>query len=252
LIIGNDRKKNNFYVWFFMCGIVGAVAQRNVTGILIEGLKRLEYRGYDSAGVAVLTANNEIEVCKRAGKVANVEQALVQHPLKGSLGIAHTRWATHGVPNEANAHPHFSLDAASGDKRISVVHNGIIENYAQLKKELIAQGYAFVSDTDTEVVAHYIHKLVSQRKDVLAAVKEATAQFRGAYALGVIDSRQPTTLIAARSGSPLVIGVGIEENFIASDTLALRQVTDRFIYLEEGDIVELSLRAYTIYDKQGR
>lgn len=235
-----------------MCGIVGAVAQRNVTGILIEGLKRLEYRGYDSAGVAVLAVNNEIEICKRAGKVANVEQALAQHPLKGHLGIAHTRWATHGVPNEANAHPHFSLDAATGDKRISVVHNGIIENYAQLKKELIAQGYAFVSDTDTEVVAHYIHKLVCQGKDVFAAVKEATAQFKGAYALGVIDAHKPNTLIAARSGSPLVIGVGIEENFIASDTMALRQVTDRFIYLEEGDIVELSPRAYTIYDKHGQ
>ena len=235
-----------------MCGIVGAVAQRNVTGILIEGLKRLEYRGYDSAGVAVLGDNKEIAICKRAGKVANVEQALDQHPLKGQLGIAHTRWATHGVPNEANAHPHFSLDASTGDKRISVVHNGIIENYAQLKKELIAQGYAFVSDTDTEVVAHYIHKLVSQGKDVLAAVKEATAAFKGAYALGVIDAQQPSTLIAARSGSPLVIGVGIEENFIASDTLALRQVTDRFIYLEEGDIAELSLRSYTIYDKQGK
>lgn len=235
-----------------MCGIVGAVAQRNVTGILIEGLKRLEYRGYDSAGVAVLGDNKEIAICKRAGKVANVEQALAQHPLKGRLGIAHTRWATHGVPNEANAHPHFSLDASTGDKRISVVHNGIIENYAQLKKQLIAQGYAFVSDTDTEVVAHYIHKLVSQGKDVLAAVKEATTQFKGAYALGVIDAQQPNTLIAARSGSPLVIGVGIEENFIASDTLALRQVTDRFIYLEEGDIAELSLRDYSIYDKQGK
>lgn len=235
-----------------MCGIVGAVAQRNVTGILIEGLKRLEYRGYDSAGVAVLTAKNEIEICKRAGKVANVEQALEQHPIKGHVGIAHTRWATHGVPNEANAHPHFSLDAATGDKRISVVHNGIIENYAQLKKELIAQGYAFVSDTDTEVVAHYIHKLVSQGKNILTAVKEATQQFKGAYALGVIDAQDPHTLIAARSGSPLVVGVGIEENFIASDTLALRQVTDRFIYLEEGDLVELSVRGYVVYDKQGK
>ncbi len=233
-----------------MCGIVGAVAQRNVTGILIEGLKRLEYRGYDSAGIAVLSAKQEIEICKRAGKVANVEQALAAHPVKGHLGIAHTRWATHGVPNEANAHPHFSSDTEG--KRISVVHNGIIENYALLKKELIAQGYSFVSDTDTEVVAHTIHQLVSRGKNVLTAVKEAITQFKGAYALGVIDAQNPNTLIAARSGSPLVIGVGIEENFIASDTMALRQVTDRFIYLEEGDIAELSVNSYVIYDKHGK
>jgi len=235
-----------------MCGIVGAIAQRNVTEILIEGLKRLEYRGYDSAGVAVLNADHEIAICKRAGKVANVEEALAQQPLTGHLGIAHTRWATHGVPNEANAHPHFSSGASAGDKRISVVHNGIIENYAQLKKELVDQGYAFVSDTDTEVIAHYIHKLVSQGKNILTAVKEATSQFKGAYALGVVDAQEPETLVAARSGSPLVIGVGVNENFIASDTLALRQVTNRFIYLEEGDLVELSIHGCVIYDKQGK
>lgn len=234
-----------------MCGIVGAIAQRNVTGILIEGLKRLEYRGYDSAGVAVLSSLNQIEICKRAGKVANVEKALEQFPLKGNLGIAHTRWATHGVPNEANAHPHFSANKDNGDKRISVVHNGIIENYVELKKELMAEGYGFVSDTDTEVVAHFIHKLVEQGQDILSAVKTAIARFRGAYALGVIDAREPHKLIAARSGSPLVIGLGIEENFIASDTLALRQVTDRFIYLEEGDIAELSRDGVVIFDRLG-
>jgi glucosamine--fructose-6-phosphate aminotransferase (isomerizing) len=234
-----------------MCGIVGVIAQRNVTEILIEGLKRLEYRGYDSAGVAVLSSQNKIEICKRAGKVVNVEKALEQSPLKGHLGIAHTRWATHGIPNEANAHPHFSANKEGDDKRIAVVHNGIIENYAELKKELIADGYGFLSDTDTEVVAHYIHKLVDQGADILAAVKTATAQFRGAYALGVIDVQDPERLIAARSGSPLVIGLGIEENFIASDTLALRQVTDRFIYLEEGDIAELSCHGVVIFDRQG-
>ena len=233
-----------------MCGIVGAIAERNVTGILIEGLKRLEYRGYDSAGVAVLTAQQKIGVCKRAGKVANVEQALQQYPLKGHLGIAHTRWATHGVPNEANAHPHFSgkQPEQDGELRIAVVHNGIIENYLELKQQLIAEGYGFVSDTDTEVVAHFIHKLVSQGKSLLQAVQEATACFHGAYALGVMDVTAPDVLIAARSGSPLVIGVGMEEHFIASDVLALRQVTDRFVYLEEGDIVELRLRAFTVYN----
>jgi len=235
-----------------MCGIVGVISQRNVTGILIEGLKRLEYRGYDSAGVAVMTSPGKIEICKRAGKVANVENALAESPIKGHLGIAHTRWATHGIPNEANAHPHFSASQNSEEKRISVVHNGIIENYAELKKELMAEGYGFISDTDTEVVAHFIHMLVSQGNDILSAVKAATARFRGAYALGVIDARESGKLIAARSGSPLVIGLGIEENFIASDTLALRQVTDRFIYLEEGDIAELSCGGIHIFDRLGK
>lgn len=239
-----------------MCGIVGVVAERNVTAILIEGLKRLEYRGYDSAGVAVLGHDKNgkavIELCKREGKVANVEEALAKKPLKGHLGIAHTRWATHGVPSEANAHPHFSRDSATGSERIVVVHNGIIENYAELKKQLIAEGYGFVSDTDTEVVAHFIHKLVSQGKSLLNAVKEATAQFKGAYALGVMDAQEPDRLVAARSGSPLVMGIGIGEHFIASDTLALRQVTDRFIYLEEGDIAELTISSYCIYDRSGK
>ena len=240
-----------------MCGIVGVVAQRNVTGILIEGLKRLEYRGYDSAGVAVLGLNHHggnkpvIDICKREGKVANVEDALAKKPLKGHLGIAHTRWATHGVPSEKNAHPHFSRDKATGHERIVVVHNGIIENYAELKQQLIAEGYGFVSDTDTEVIAHFMHKLVSQGKTLLQALKEATAEFKGAYALGVIDANEPDTLVAARSGSPLVIGIGIEENFIASDTLALRQVTDRFIYLEEGDIAELTTDRVAVFDRSG-
>lgn len=234
-----------------MCGIVGAIAQRNVSGILLEGLKRLEYRGYDSAGLAVITDQRRLSICKRPGKVANVEEALIQNPLRGLVGIAHTRWATHGIPNQVNAHPHASGHSRTGEERIAVVHNGIIENYQELKQQLITEGYAFVSDTDTEVIAHFIHKLVNQGKSLLAAVQEATRCFHGAYALGVIDVSAPDVLIAARSGSPLVIGVGIEEHFIASDVLALRQVTDRFVYLEEGDIAELSLREFTVY-QQGK
>ena len=228
-----------------MCGIVGAAAQRNVTGILIEGLKRLEYRGYDSAGMAVVDRQGELALHKANGKVVGLEDKQIAKPIGGNLGIAHTRWATHGVPSEANAHPHCS-------DHIAVVHNGIIENHKALREELQGQGYVFASETDTEVVAHLIHSLFEQTQSLKAAVKQALQRFDGAYALGVISTREEGNLIAARSGSPLVIGVGIEENFIASDQLALRQVTDRFIYLDEGDLAEVSTHSILIEDADGQ
>lgn len=227
-----------------MCGIVGAAAQRNVTGILIEGLKRLEYRGYDSAGMAVVDFQGQLAVHKANGKVIGLEEKQTANPVSGNIGIAHTRWATHGVPSEANAHPHCS-------DHIAVVHNGIIENHQQLREELQAKGYVFVSETDTEVVAHLIHSLFEKTHSLKNAVKLALEFFEGAYALGVVSTREEDILIAARSGSPLVIGVGIEENFIASDQMALRQVTDRFIYLDEGDLAEVSTHSILIEDSEG-
>jgi glucosamine--fructose-6-phosphate aminotransferase (isomerizing) len=223
-----------------MCGIVGAVAQRNVTEILLEGLRRLEYRGYDSAGIAVLE-NSAVEVRKAVGKVINLEEAIQQQPAKSTIGIAHTRWATHGKPTQNNAHPHRSTN-------IAIVHNGIIENHEVLRQQLQAQGYTFVSETDTEVVAHLIHSFLNTSDQLIDAVKKSIALCEGAYALGVIYNGETDTLIAARKGSPLVIGVGIEENFIASDQLALRQVTDQFIYLEEGDVAEITANSIDIYD----
>ena len=216
-----------------MCGIVGAVAQRNVQGILLEGLKRLEYRGYDSAGMAVPGRDGRLERRRALGKVAALEEALVAAPLAGHSGIAHTRWATHGKPSEANAHPHQS------GERLALVHNGIIENHEALKAELEAEGYAFSSETDTEAMAHLIAR-EAQGGDLLAAVQRVLARLDGAYALGVVHADEPGVVIGARQGSPLVVGVGIEEAFLASDPLALLQVTDRFIYLEEGDVVRLS------------
>jgi glucosamine--fructose-6-phosphate aminotransferase (isomerizing) len=231
-----------------MCGIVGAAAQRNVTEILLEGLRRLEYRGYDSAGLAVIeknaTADIVIAVRKEAGKVISLEQSVQQAPTKGHVGIAHTRWATHGKPTKNNAHPHRSSN-------ITLVHNGIIENHQFLREKLIEKGYVFLSDTDTEVVVHLIEDFSQQVSTLKEAVQLSVAQCEGAYALGVISNQEPDTLIAARKGSPLVIGVGIEENFIASDQLALRQVTDQFIYLEEGDIAEISSTEISISDKEG-
>lgn len=227
-----------------MCGIVGAVASRNVTGILIEGLKRLEYRGYDSAGVAVIEPSGALTVCKAVGKVKGLTDKLELSPTNGSTGIAHTRWATHGRPSELNAHPHAS-------KNIAVVHNGIIENHDVLRKELQSAGYEFVSETDTEVVAHLIHQLVGSGRSLLNAVQSAVARFDGAYALAVIDVNSPKELVACRSGSPLVLGLGIEENFVASDQMALRQVTDRFVFLEEGDLVHLNADTVQIYDEAG-
>ncbi|MDR5866520.1 glutamine--fructose-6-phosphate transaminase (isomerizing) [Halomonas koreensis] len=216
-----------------MCGIVGAVAQRNVQGILLEGLKRLEYRGYDSAGMAVLDVEGRLSRRRALGKVAALEERLTAAPLAGRCGIAHTRWATHGKPSEANAHPHQS------GERLALVHNGIIENHEALRSELEAEGYAFASETDTEVMAHLLDREARQG-DLLAAVQRVLARLDGAYALGVVRADEPDVVIGARQGSPLVVGVGIEEAFLASDPLALLQVTDRFIYLEEGDVVRLS------------
>lgn len=228
-----------------MCGIVGAAAQRNVTGILLEGLKRLEYRGYDSAGIAVLDTKNEVCLQKNAGKVAALEQGLASNPLQGHLGIAHTRWATHGSPNDVNSHPHRS-------EHIAVVHNGIIENHEALRSELQAAGYSFISQTDTEVVAHLVHFYSASSSNLLKAVQQTIVRLEGAYALAVMSAEEPKTLIGARKGSPLVLGVGIEENFLASDPLALRQVTDRFVFLGEGDMVELSAGHFQITDRDGK
>ncbi len=229
-----------------MCGIVGAVAERNITAVLVEGLKRLEYRGYDSAGVALLNDQGQLERRRRVGKVSELEQALAAEPLAGRLGIAHTRWATHGAPSEKNAHPHFS------GSELAVVHNGIIENHEELRAQLKGLGYVFSSDTDTEVIVHLLdHKLKSQ-PDLTAALKDAVKDLHGAYGLAVISARQPDRLLAARSGSPLVIGLGLGENFLASDQLALRQVTDRFVYLEEGDIAEIRRDSVQIWTVDGQ
>ena len=228
-----------------MCGIVGAVAERNITAILLEGLKRLEYRGYDSAGVAVYTNDQQLERMRRPGKVSELELALQAEPLIGRLGIAHTRWATHGAPCERNAHPHFSGDLA-------VVHNGIIENYEALREQLKALGYVFTSDTDTEVIAHLLNHKLKDLHDLTVALKATVKELHGAYGLAVISARQPDRLLAARSGSPLVIGLGLGENFLASDQLALRQVTDRFMYLEEGDIAEIRRDSVQIWDVTGK
>ncbi|QHF42040.1 Glutamine--fructose-6-phosphate aminotransferase [isomerizing] [Pseudomonas fluorescens] len=228
-----------------MCGIVGAVAERNITAILVEGLKRLEYRGYDSAGVAVYTNDEKLERLRRPGKVSELEQALAAEPLLGRLGIAHTRWATHGAPCERNAHPHFSGDLA-------VVHNGIIENHEALREQLKALGYVFTSDTDTEVIAHLLNHKLKDLSDLTVALKATVKELHGAYGLAVISAQQPDRLVAARSGSPLVIGLGLGENFLASDQLALRQVTDRFMYLEEGDIAEIRRDSVQIWDVDGK
>jgi glucosamine--fructose-6-phosphate aminotransferase (isomerizing) len=225
-----------------MCGIVGAVAKRQVSDILVEGLRRLEYRGYDSAGVAVINAG-KIGLTKRVGKVEVLSDALAAAPLTGGVGIAHTRWATHGKPSEDNAHPHLSND------RIALVHNGIIENHEQLREQLSDAGYVFKSQTDTETIVHLIDSKIATGVDLLAAVKASIKELEGAFGLAVVSLGEPDKIICARSGSPLVIGVGIGENFIASDQLALRQVTDRFIYLEEGDIACVTSDGYLIWDE---
>ncbi|MEX1196487.1 MAG: glutamine--fructose-6-phosphate transaminase (isomerizing) [Pseudohongiellaceae bacterium] len=218
-----------------MCGIVGAVAQREVSAILLEGLKRLEYRGYDSAGLALISSDDQLLHCvKASGKVSELTGLMKHSALRGFTGIAHTRWATHGEPTEVNAHPHLS------GCDIALVHNGIIENHETLKVALEADGYQFLSETDTEIVVHLVHQCRERTGDLLSAVEMAVQQLHGAYGLCVMDRREPDHLVVARSGSPLVIGVGIGENFVASDTLALGQVTDRFIYLEEGDIADVS------------
>jgi glucosamine--fructose-6-phosphate aminotransferase (isomerizing) len=228
-----------------MCGIVGATAQRNVYKILIEGLHRLEYRGYDSAGLSILDTDNSLQTRKTVGKVADLEAVCKDNFVSGNVGISHTRWATHGAPSSINSHPHLS----SG---VSVVHNGIIENHDALREELRVAGYDIQSDTDSEVIAHLVHQYLGSSTDLRDAVNKTIARLEGAYALGVISDEYPGLIVGARSGSPLVLGVGIDEHFIASDQMALRQVTDRFVYLEEGDVVELSSEAYTVFSANGK
>ena len=228
-----------------MCGIVGAVAQRDVAEILINGLHRLEYRGYDSAGVAVVDPNHELHRVRCLGKVKALDEAVAVKPLIGGTGIAHTRWATHGEPSEANAHPHTSGNFA-------VVHNGIIENHEELRELLKSRGYVFNSQTDTEVIAHLVNWEMRTASNLLEAVQKTVKQLTGAYGMVVLDREHPEHLVAARSGSPLVIGLGIGENFLASDQLALLSVTRRFIYLEEGDIAEITRRIVDIYDANGQ
>ena len=224
-----------------MCGIVGAVAERNIANILLEGLKRLEYRGYDSAGLTVIR-NGELHRERQVGKVQELVNAVAVNPefFDGHIGIAHTRWATHGEPAQRNAHPHIS-------GKVAVVHNGIVENYAELKEDLIAKGYEFTSQTDTEVVAHLINDIYQDTSDLLEAVRKVIPLLHGAFALGVVHIDCPDELITVRLGSPLVIGVGIGENFIASDQLALLPVTNRFMYLEEGDIARLTRKTIQVY-----
>ena len=230
-----------------MCGIVGAIAERNVTPILMEGLRRLEYRGYDSAGIAVLEGESLRRV-RRLGKVQALQDCLDEKPLRGFIGIAHTRWATHGVPSEANAHPHTS------GEDIALVHNGIIENHEALRRELLAAGYDFASETDTEVVAHRIaqHLHRGEGTNLLGAVRRCVAELDGAYALVVMSASDPENLVVARVGCPVVIGLGIDENFVASDVAALLPVTRRFVFLEEGDVAAVSRRSVEIYDAGGR
>jgi glutamine---fructose-6-phosphate transaminase (isomerizing) len=228
-----------------MCGIVGAVAQRDVVPILIEGLKRLEYRGYDSAGVAIIDATGQLDRVRRPGKVAAVDSE-ARARLHGGIGIAHTRWATHGVPSEQNAHPHICRNT------VAVVHNGIIENHEQLRAEQKKKGYEFTSQTDTEVIVHQIYDYhVGQGLDLLAAVKRAVADFKGAYALAVVSTREPERLVVARLGSPLVIGIGVGEHFIASDVAALLPVTQKFVFLQDGDVADITRATLTLYDTRG-
>ncbi|WP_421132821.1 glutamine--fructose-6-phosphate transaminase (isomerizing) [Alteromonas sp. A079] len=228
-----------------MCGIVGAVAERNVVEILLEGLKRLEYRGYDSAGVALLQQDGTLSRIRRTGKVQALADAVAENEALGTTGIAHTRWATHGGVTEANAHPHFSTE------RIAVVHNGIIENYQSLRASLTEQGYTFTSDTDTETIAHTVHEFLKTGVSLLEAVQTAVKTFHGAYGTVIMDKHDPSKVVVARSGSPLVIGLGVGENFIASDQMALLPVTRRFIFLEEGDVAEITRRNVSIFDKDG-
>ncbi|OZA28672.1 MAG: glutamine--fructose-6-phosphate transaminase (isomerizing) [Hydrogenophilales bacterium 17-61-9] len=225
-----------------MCGIVGAVAQRNVVPILLEGLRRLEYRGYDSAGLVIVDGG--LKRVRSVGRVASLTADCAAQQVRGHVGIAHTRWATHGAPSEANAHPHVS-------GRLAVVHNGIIENHEALRARLMGAGFAFASETDTEVIAHLIEWYYRQSKDLLEATRKAVAELEGAYAIGVVSEDAPNRLVCARKGSPLLIGLGIEENFIASDVSALLPVTQRVMYLEEGDVADIGLLSVNVYDAAG-
>jgi glucosamine--fructose-6-phosphate aminotransferase (isomerizing) len=228
-----------------MCGIVGAVADRNIVPVLIEGLRRLEYRGYDSAGVAVLNASGQLRRLRTVGKVRMLQEAMSDSPVEGQLGIAHTRWATHGVPSERNAHPHISRDG------IAIVHNGIIENHEELRDELTSLGYSFTSETDTEVIAHRIHHHKQKLGDTFRAVRATVAELEGAYALAVVAEDAPDSIILARAGCPVVIGVGENENFVASDVAALLPVTRKFIFLDEGDVAEIRRRSIRVLDREG-
>ena len=216
-----------------MCGIVGAISQRDITNILVKGLQRLEYRGYDSAGVCIVTDNDELERRRTVGKVKNLEKLIEAQPLSGFCGIAHTRWATHGVPSETNAHPHMCGDVA-------LVHNGIIENYEVLRKQQLETGHQFDSDTDTEVIVHAVSDAYKKTNDLLASVQKTVKSLEGAYALGVVEKGNNDHLIAVRKGSPLVIGIGNNEHFIASDVFALLGEAEHFIYLEDGDVADIT------------
>ena len=227
-----------------MCGIVGAVAERNVVPILMEGLRRLEYRGYDSAGIAI-HGDAGITRVRRVGKVQELQSALDESPVEGGTGISHTRWATHGVPNETNAHPHLSGD------EIAIVHNGIIENHEELRADLAKKGYAFTSDTDTEVIAHRIHFNLQAAGDFIGAVRMTVAELEGAYALAVMSTNHPEQLVIARQGAPAVVGIGIGENFVASDVAALLPVTRNFMFLDEGDVALVERHQVTVWDEKG-
>ncbi len=228
-----------------MCGIVGAIADRNVVPILIEGLRRLEYRGYDSAGIAVLNGSEHLTRLRTVGKVRMLEEAIDRTPTHGNIGIAHTRWATHGVPSERNAHPHVSHD------ELAIVHNGIIENHDELRAELAREGYRFTSETDTEVIAHRIHHHLKTTNDLFKAVRATVAELEGAYALAVVSEHDPECIILAREGCPVVIGLGRDENFVASDVAALLPVTRRFVFLEEGDVAEIRRSSVRVIDRHG-
>ncbi len=228
-----------------MCGIVGAVAERNIVPILMEGLRRLEYRGYDSAGIAVLNGTAQLKRVRTVGKVKALQDAIEKSPTEGNIGIAHTRWATHGAPSERNAHPHLSNDG------LAIVHNGIIENHEELRADLQRRGYTFTSETDTEVIAHRIHHHLGTLGDLFKAVRATVAELEGAYALVVLSKNEPDRLILAREGCPVVIGLGVEENFVASDVAALLPVTRRFMFLEEGDVAEVRRHSIRILDRDG-
>jgi glucosamine--fructose-6-phosphate aminotransferase (isomerizing) len=228
-----------------MCGIVGAIAERNVVPILMEGLRRLEYRGYDSAGIAVLNGTAKLKRLRTVGKVKVLQDAIEADPTHGKVGIAHTRWATHGVPSERNAHPHISHDG------LAIVHNGIIENHEELREELKKAGYKFTSETDTEVIAHRVHHHMQAQKDLFKAVRATVAELEGAYALAVVSESEPERIILAREGCPVVVGLGVDENFVASDVAALLPVTRRFMFLEEGDVADIRRTSIKVLDKSG-
>ena len=229
-----------------MCGIVGAVADRDIVPVLIEGLQRLEYRGYDSAGIAVLNGSQQMRRLRTVGKVQKLKDALGESPAHGELGIAHTRWATHGVPSERNAHPHISRDG------VAIVHNGIIENHEELRADLQARGYQFTSETDTEVIAHRVHMHLESGKNLFGAVQAAVRELHGAYALAVVSEKDPDTIVLARAGCPVVVGLGVDENFVASDVSALLPVTRRFMFLEEGDVAAIHRKSVEVIDAAGQ